>query len=360
MTVLRILLTCIMLTILPMAVGTLFLPLKEEKGARPLFAWIAGQMTLWAGFQAICVPAILRKLKAAQVMKAYFVFCVLLLLTAGVTALLRKGKRPAKMKWRGLTREKGGRIPLLLWGIFAVLCAIQVFCVFFLAYEEGDDAFYVAITTFSRELGTLYDKIPYTGEGTVLDARHALAPFPVWVAVPAVLSGLSGAATAHVVMPLFILAMAYGIYYLLGEKLLKSDGADHGWKMPLFMCFVSLLVTYGGYSVYSAENFLIVRAGQGKAVLANVVIPFSLYLLVLLLERLERKEKVRGLLWLLLFVVMTAGCLCSTLGSFLLCIPLGIATFCGMISYGRWKIVAGMIFAMLMPVLMAAAYVLLR
>ena len=66
MAMIRIFMACMMITILPMAVGSLFLSLKEG-GARWLFAWVYGQICLWAGFLFTCIPAILLKKKLAEV-----------------------------------------------------------------------------------------------------------------------------------------------------------------------------------------------------------------------------------------------------------------------------------------------------
>lgn len=359
MTVIRLLLACIMVTVLPAAVGTIFLPLKTG-GARVLLAWIYGQICLWAGFLFVCVPMVLLKKEFPQVERTYFGFCALMLLLSGACFLLRKKKRATEggEPLAAKAKRERSRGALLLWICFGVILAIQIFCVFYLRYEDGDDAYYVAITSYAKEVKALYRNIPYTGQYTELDVRHALAPFPVWVAVLADVAGLSGAATAHAFMPVFILAITYGLFYLLGERLLLTrDGLGESWRMPLFMTFAGLLVTFGGYSIYSAENFLIVRAGQGKAVLANVAIPALLYAVVLMMQRLEKQEKLPVSLWIMICAAMTTGCLCSTLGSFLLCVFLGVVILCGLVIYRRWTLIIGGAASVAVPLVMAAIYV---
>ena len=55
----QILILCIVMFFIPVIVGGLFY--NVEKGScRVPFMWISGQMILWAGFQCICVPLILR------------------------------------------------------------------------------------------------------------------------------------------------------------------------------------------------------------------------------------------------------------------------------------------------------------
>ena len=359
MTVIRMVLAIIMVTVLPAMIGTIYLPIKE-KGTKWLFAWICGQISLWAGFLFVCVPMVLFYQEFVWVKRVYFMFCAAATVLATVIYFFRRGKKSggeAGKKARGVEKIAGKRTSIILWCIFAALILIQVFCVFYLSYEDGDDSYYVAITTYGKEVGTLYRNVPYTGVYTELDFRHSLAPFPVWVAVWADVAGLSGAVTAHVLMPLLILAITYGLFYLLGEGLFGEGTREDSWKMPLFMCFSALLVLFGGYSIYSAENFLIVRAGQGKAVLANVVIPALLYAALLLLQRLEKKEKTPVSLWLLFCAIMTTGCLCSTLGSFLLCVFLGIVALCALVVYRRWRMLPGVAAAFIVPATMAALYV---
>ena len=354
----RILLTCIFIFFFPALIGTIFFPLKE-KGGRLAFSWVFGQITLWAGFLFVSVPVILMSNTYFQVRMAYLAFCVGMLLVVGMVACVRW--RKGMIKLGKPTFFKTWRMPektaLVLWILFLLLVGFQLFCVFYLMFEDGDDSYYVAITTYCRYDKKLYQIEPYTGYTTQLDVRHALAPFPVWVAVLAEISGLSGAATSHIIMAVFTLLMAYGFYGMIGERLMDFEPLEKSWKRPLFLVMVALLVTFGGYSIYSPEKFLITRAAQGKAVLANVIIPAIIYLLMLTMERLEKKEKVPFLTWLAFFATMTAGCLCSSFGGFLICILMGVCILCASIAYRRWLLLVGAAFAMITPVVVGALYV---
>lgn len=354
MGVLRILITFIATTALPAAVGTLFLQTAGEKGERLPFCWVAGQMLIWAGFQLVCVPVILAKQSYRQMERVFFLYVGVLLLAAGAAALFRRQASKKKKQSRTETPQKEGvsRAAMGLWAAFALLLCIQLFLLCFLSYEEGDDAYYVAIATYNSSAEQMYTTHPYTGESTGLDARHALAPFPIWVSLISSLSGLSGAAAAHTVIPLILVPMTYCLYYLLGRRLVGKD-----WHTPLYLCFTALLVFFGGYSVYSAENFLLVRGAQGKSVLANLVIPFLLYLLFYLAQKQERREKTGVSFWVLTGATMISGCLCSTLGSLLLCILLGISVLCVCFSYRRWGMLAWAVLCMAAPAVYAYLYV---
>lgn len=370
MVLLRILATCMLLVEFPMLVGTLFLPLAGKRG-KWIFSWVAGQMLLWAVFQMVCVPAVLLELSFVKMMYVFLGIELSLLFlsvivwrnrirkdtAAGIRMMDSAEKKRGDIRtfFTGMTGEK--KAACILWGIFAVLFLIQMVCLVVLAYEEGDDAFYVAITSITKDAELMYTKLPYTGGSSGMDARHALAPMPVWETVISWFSGASGAAVAHVILPLSLVPMTYGLYFLLGEKLLDREGRKC-WHMPAYLCFVALLILYGGYSTFSAENFLLVRSAQGKSILANLVIPFLLFLFLLLMEKLEAGKKTGISFWVLLCAVMMAGCLCSTLGSLLLCIFAGVAVLCGIVVYRRWSILAGAVCCMLPPAAFAVLYLL--
>lgn len=383
MNAVRILEIVIVLTVVPLWVGTLFLPLEKKDTGLP-FCWISGQVLLWAGFQCICVPSILTERTFREMEVLFYGYMAILVLMAGIFAILRlrkakvsPGAEPAfrrepkeelrakqPLRQEETQAEPGTEVPSrksrankVLWGAFALLLMLQLFLLCFLSYNEGDDAYYVAIATGTTREGKMYVVHPYTGSTTGMDARHALAPLPIWVSILSMISGLSGAATAHVALPLILVPMTYCLYYLLGKKLVGRESGGRDWAMPLFLCLTALLVLFGGYSVFSAENFLLVRGAQGKSVLANLIIPFLFYVIFCMLEKLECGEKPGLLYWILIGVSMIAGCLCSTLGSLLVCILLGVSVVCTGLVYRRWSMLVGAAFCMAAPVLFACLYV---
>ncbi len=359
---------------IPVAAGGIFTGLPGEgrkkgifdgKGwSRLLFRWVAGQMCLWAGFQAICVPFILQGRNFGDVVNLFLAYGAALILLSLAREIRYLASLPGKVKkgamgisWKHKKREgKPDKIARMLWCCAACLLLLQLVAACFLAYEEGDDAFYVAISTSTVDADTMYQKLPYTGGSSELDARHALAPFPIWVAFMARLTGMHPATMAQVALPVVLIGMGYGIFYLLGSRLYKGDGR----KLAFFLIMVECLVLFGGYSTYSAENFLLVRTAQGKAVLASIVIPFLLLLFYLLLERQKEGGRAGAGCWSLFALTMVAGCLCSTLGSFLTCLLVGVAGLCGAVCFRRWKILLPLAGCCVIPLGMVFLYFWLR
>ena len=203
-----------------------------------------------------------------------------------------------------------------------------------LVYEDSDDAYYVAVASIAESSDTMFRVLPYTGGQTMLDARHGLAPFSVWMAFLARVSGMRPVLLAQTVLPVALIAMAYGIYYLFSVQLFPEKGG----QQPLFLIFAEILVLFGNYSVYTTEVFLIGRSRQGKASLGSIVFPFVLLISLMLLKKLQEREKIPVGYYLLLAAAAAAGCLCSTMGAMLTCIMVGIVGLLTAVFYRKWKV----------------------
>lgn len=327
-------------------VGTLFLSVCNFK-QNPIFWWVSGQMLLWAVFQVICVPAILKNVDFLLLVQMYAAVAAVLLIVAAALFFRRKG-------WKFLypVQKKGNREQLILWGIFAALLLFQLVQAVRMTYADGDDAYYVALTTITNYSDTMYQRLPYTGGSTEVDIRHGLAPFPIWISYLAQISGLAPAATAHIAVPMMLIAMTYGIFYLLGEKLFR----DRPERIPFFLVLLELLVLFGDYSFYTAENFMIARSRQGKAALGNIIVPMLFLLLILLFEWMEAEKKIPVKYWVLLGAVMTTGCLCSTMGALLGCMLLGAAGICAAAGFKKWHMLLPLFGSCLPCIIFAVMY----
>lgn len=353
MLVVQIAILAIMLIGIPTIVGSLFA--NVDRGANNFgFMWISGQMLIWAGFQLICAPMILLKKRFMTVQDYFNIYTVILVLFALLLCFLRRRKGNWVQRLKTVPKEEK-KSYYILWCAVVVLLLFQLVMACCMAYEEGDDAFYVAISTITVDSHDMYNKLPYTGGTTGLDARHGLAPFPIWISYLAKLSGMPAVTVAQIALPVVLIVMAYTVYYLIGKRLL----AKHRNMLPLFMIFVELLVLFGGYSIYSTENFMLVRTAQGKAVLANIIIPVLFLLLFILLEKLQKEEKLKWQYWMLMLFVMISGCLCSTQGALLTCMLIGIVGVCAAVCYRRWRILLPMGASCVIPVGFALMYLML-
>ena len=356
------------LFVIPTLVGNIAAAGVDKRKKNLPFLWITGQILLWAVFQLIAVPLILteqplsthfaekisRENPLWTVVTLYLAAVVVLVALAILLACRRLGKRKMSFKViHGFDKEKG-KWYRLLWLLFWVLLIFQMVQAVRMTYADGDDAFYVAVSTIAEESNYMYQKLPYTGGTTGLDGRHGLAPFPIWIAFLAKISGVPAVTTAHVAIPLALIPMTYGIYYLIGRKIC----AGRNEKLPLFLVLTEILVLFGDYSFYSVENFMIARSRQGKAALGSIIIPMMVFLFLIILERIQDNKKVEVIWWILLTAVIMSGCLCSTLGAMLLCMLTGVAGICAAVCYRRLKLLIPMVLCCTPAVAYAVLYLL--
>ena len=357
MKVLNLLTAAFLLLAVPSVVGGIFVKNADKdmgnSMGKLIFRWVSGQLFLWACFHLICVPLILLEQDFILVVIGYSILLTLAVLTAVALAVKNKKRVFAVTKIRGADKKEPPSC--FLWVVFWALLVFQLVQAVRMTYADGDDAFYVAVSSITQEAQTMYRKLPYTGFTTELDVRHGLAPFPVWIAYLAKATGIRAVSVAHVIVPIVLIAMTYGIFYLLGEILLqkKKEG------IPLFLIFTELLVLFGDYSFYTPENFMIARSRQGKAALGNIVIPMIFLLLLILLKRLQEGEEITLKYYILLTAAGITACLCSTLGAMLVCVLVGIVGLCAAVAYKRQKILIPLILCCLPNVCCAALYLVL-
>lgn len=341
-----------LLGVVPIIIGSAFVTVDKKPQGLP-FMWIFGQLVLWAGFQLLSVPIILKVGRFSQVVNIYSVYTAVMLVGAVILWCVRRKKtklRPVKTKEEALNKTT-----LVAWIIFWALLVFQLIQAVRLAYGDGDDAFYVAISGMAEDSEWMYQKIAYTGWPSVLDVRHGMAPFPIWIAYLIRLSGMEVSTVNHIVMPLMLIPMTYAIYYLLAEKLFskKKEG------IPVFLIITELLVLFGDYSYYTAERFMIARSRQGKAALGSVIIPVLFFLLLLFLEKMQENQRISLGYWILLGATMTTGCLCSTLGALLVCVLIGVTGLCAAACYKKWKFLFPMATCCVPCVVYAGLYLIL-
>lgn len=117
MLILRIVLLGIILLVIPALVGTLFLGADRHTGNLP-FAWISGQMLLWAGFEVITVPLVLRAATTTRMVHLFAGYMAAMTLLALLCLFMkRRGKKATFHVVDVLTKEQKTE-KYILWAIF--------------------------------------------------------------------------------------------------------------------------------------------------------------------------------------------------------------------------------------------------
>ena len=180
---------------------------------------------MWAVFQLIAVPFVLRAGRFRQVELFFEAVSLTLALAGGFLFLLhlKQGLWREIVLWgRGVVsglKSRTGLFRLFLWGIFLAGLLFQMLQAYRLAYADGDDAYYIPISTAANLGGGMYAIDSYTGAPTTLDLRHGLAPFPIWVSFIAAKCGVNAAVAAHSLMPLVLIPVTYVLYLEIGRML---------------------------------------------------------------------------------------------------------------------------------------------
>jgi len=325
----------LILGIVPLFIGLIPADCITDKRNSIAFRWVCGFLLMWAGFQIICVPLILTEGMGEThfpLVVACYSFYLILSSAIGVFIYYKNPTRMIKVITQRTKQEK------ILLGTALLLIGLQIVLSVVLVYADGDDAYYVAVSTITESSDTMYKIAPYSVGNLELDARHSLAPFPIWIAYLSRISGLNAALVAHSVVAPVLIALTYVIYYLLGREIFGRDKE----KLLFFLNMVAFLVLFGDYSSYTVENFMLARSRQGKAALGNILIPVLFYLMFLFLNRIKEAKKIEWMMWVLLCCAVIASCLCTTLGSFLACLLIAVVGICTGLSFKRvdvvWKL----------------------
>ena len=329
--IIKLLMLGVWMVLVPWGTGYFALGAGKRDAAEAGYALCLGYILMWAFFQLIAVPVIIKEGEFRQIAFVFEVISLtlaivgllvfLLHLKNGLWKRLRCGGK--ELFKTGVTKEKAAA--LFLWTVFAAGLLFQMLQAYRLAYADGDDAFYIPISLTASQGGSLYKSIPYTGYQTTLNLRYGLAPFPIWVGFIASKCRVNAAVAAHSLIPLLLIPVTYVLYLEIGKMLCRGmlpagSEKEKGREMvrlPLFMIFVTLLQIFGNYSIYPASTFLLTRTRQGKAALGNVILPFLILLLYKMAEEVKTRGKARAQNVLWLMAAMTAGCLCSTMSGLL-------------------------------------------
>ncbi len=344
----------LLMLVLPILTGGFFCTRKNEMtrgNDRLIYMWVSGQFVLWTAFWIICVYGIFQEWFFLDVAYTFEMVSVTLAIMGGICDLC--GQVRDKRKGLHLFQfSKEKKSHWIFWILFAGILLFQLIQAVRMTYADGDDAYYVAVSTIAVNSDTMYHKLPYTGGTTSVDIRHGLAPFPIWIAYLSAISGIRAVSVAHVAAPLMLIPMTYMIFYLLGKKLF----AGKEQRIPLFLIFTELLVLFGDYSFYTVENFMIARNRQGKAALGSIVIPMLFMLMSVLMSKLEERKKCGLAFWGLLTCVMASGCLCSVMGAVLCCMLVGVAGVCAAVAYRRWLVLIPLVLCCVPCGICAALY----
>lgn len=304
-----LILIAVFLGLLPFLLGLLYTRFIEEEKENLLLQMAAGYIIMFGIFEIMALPLIFMRQSLTLLTGLYLG----ILGVAAVISLILNRKRIVLV----IKDTIGGiqKFTLCIWAVLLLLMG-QIAVYIRYQYSNADDAFFVASAMTSVATNTIFAYNPYTGTAySKLPPRYLLSPFHAWNAVLSRITDTHPAIMAHMVFMIVFLVLAYAVYALIGRALFANDIEKTGY----FLTVLAGLHIFAAYSERTSGLFLLIRLWQGKAVLAGILLPLILYLAVrLFLMEGKRAD------WVLLFLLMCACCMVSSMGIMLGAVMLGL------------------------------------
>lgn len=302
MIILKILGLVFWLLVIPVGLGLLFrkAPKREqlpEKLQTIGVTLLIGYLLLFALLEIVGIPVMLFSVYHGY-SRMVILYAVLLVLGAGTgygfwiyrkkKAQKRSGAVEETNRFQWFRKEPydtwEGRLLLIL---FLLLVGFQLYMAFTRASFDGDDAYYVVQALTAQQTDTLYRIDPNRGVSVPLDARHALALFPIWEAFVGTMCGIHATIMAHSVVPLLLIPLTYLIYYEIGRELFCNKKR----LLPMFLALMALWQMFGNVSIYTTETFFLTRTWQGKSFAGNFIIPAVFWIFLCLFRESDRETR---------------------------------------------------------------------
>ena len=297
----------VFLVVVPLLTGLCFTVTLPQEERSPAVIFTAGFLVQMACFELAAACCMLTDVwYPFRRLRIVYTVCALLLCAAGILCARREQR--AGRKVLQIKRPQCSRETAVYYGLFFLLLLFQAVMALRMMSFDGDDTYYVAQSLIAQQTEKMYTIVPYTGESTLLDARHALALVTMWQAFLAKTAGIHATVLAHSVMPLFLIPLSYLALYLPARELFRENEE----RIPVFLIIACMVRIFGNVSIYTTETFLLTRTWQGKSILANVVFALLLWVFLKLFESPLTKTY-----WVLLLLLNIFAGMCTSIGIFL-------------------------------------------
>ncbi|MCR5187279.1 MAG: hypothetical protein K6D97_09280 [Clostridia bacterium] len=285
----------ILLFVLPTIVGGIikyfyFKDKGNDKKVNTLFFSFAfGYLTEFTVFEIISVPLILFG-ASFSVMVWCFIIWNIVLCAYSIYLNYFKDRKNSSIKndfikqCENIKNLFSNKTTLALTIAAVILIGIQIYVPTVYMHEDDDDIFYVGTAVTSLYENSMFKVNPRIGEDVGIEWKYVLGPFPLYNAVISRLIHIHPTITAHTILPGAFILLCYSVLYLLAKRLFRDDTNS----VVLFLVFMSLINIFGNYSIRTPSTFLLFRIWQGKAMLANYIIPM-VWLLWLMQEDEENR-----------------------------------------------------------------------
>lgn len=346
MIVYQIIMVILLNVIVPILIGGVFqVGICKTRTSQILYCYAVGFFVMLAIYQLLEVPMALCYVKFHVLVMVYAVILVMF-----VGAAIYRRKKVGRLFSTIITNEKEKKTIydwIYLIG-FLVILGYQLYHTIFWQMNEMafDDAIYLAHANDAVQSDLLFLLEPYKGEYTKLNIKRLLQSSIVYPSFLSKLTGIHVTVIAHTIWPVFLVLMAYSVYYLIAEKIFEKKKNRY-----LFLLMVAFLYNFGFYSHYSTSFRLLGTIWQGKGILAVILNFLYLYIYSYVYQsKYDRKSGVLVCLLSIASVGLTLGGVIST------AVISGVLFILFYIKNRKWKNIKYLVWANIMPILYAGFY----
>ncbi|MFI3213245.1 MAG: DUF6077 domain-containing protein [Eubacteriales bacterium] len=320
--ILQIGMLLLLLFVVPVCAGFILTNSIEPARRNIGITYICGMVLTLAIFEFMVTSIIFDSPFGFEIIVPAFTAILIILSIAGIVWEVVNQKRGEGTPWKlKKSKHRQSAEEKVYWIAFFILLGFQLYMAFCYASFDGDDAYYVVQSVATYESNRLYRILPYTGLSTAVDIRHGLAAFPIWISYLSAMSDIHPTIMAHSILQFVLIPITYCVYYEIGKLLLKKEKE----KMPIYMIIVAMLQIFGNVSIYTNSTFFLTRTWQGKAVMANFILPLLFMVLYWIGETEKKKTEKKFIgMWIFLFLINMVATLCTTASVVLIPILIGI------------------------------------
>lgn len=219
-----------------------------------------------------------------------------------------------------LLKFKLNKLPSVIFLIFIGIVILQTIIPTAFARFDGDDAFYIAVSTSIETTKKIFMNNPSIGlDKFPFPPNYKFASYEILITYISRIISFDPVVVYHTLLPLIFIPTYYVANYALAKALFPYSKK----KQEVFVLVVALLSLFDGYSNYTPSSFILLKAWMGKSITINICFPVLLAYFIKAFKSEEKKKNYDSYrhnfkYFFMLALVLIAGVCTSAVGLYLL------------------------------------------
>ena len=368
-----IIVTCVSVVVL--LLGMLYTKFVNMDKNSLSYNYMSGTVILFATFQVVTLPTIFLRLSFTISFIANIIVLVLLCVISLILnykrlkdtvkkeciSILQKGRGLRMFLLSSCKKEevkkycfqgKNLNYALFLSMVMMLLIMYLYQTVYFGTAFYMDNIFYIGTAVMTLESNMMSVIDPLTGlPYETFPWRFVQAPFPIFWAFLSRVFRVHPSAMALSILPVILFAFSTSVYFNIGKMLFKKDRR----KASNFLLFYLIIMIFSPLGQSTGHGlFALLLISQGKALVFVAMIPLCFYLYMRLFWYESKRAD-----WVLLFLLMLASCMVSSMGVIFGAMCLGILGISHLILTRKIKDVVYLAICCIPNVVFAVIFVLI-